>query len=100
MSFGRQADEPKMSSKRAPNEPKMRNFWPKKPFSAHFRLISGSSVFGGRPWRGSVKIEPGFFFQVFFFDPKNPVKTRKKKPVKPGKTCWKMWRVRRKLGIW
>ena len=37
---------------------------------------------GGRPWRGSVKIEPGFF-QVFF---KNPEKTRLKRGKNPEKT--------------
>ena len=40
---------------------------------------------GGRPWRGSVKIEPGFF-PGFLKPGKNPVKTRKKPGKKSVKT--------------
>ena len=41
-----------------------------------WKIFSGTTK-KGRPWRGSVKIEPGFF-QVFSKPGKNPVKTRKK----------------------
>ena len=51
-------------------------------------LISGTAK-GGRPWRGSVKIEPGFV-QVFFSPEKNPVKTRKK-PVGKGGEYAESW---------
>ena len=37
--------------------------------------------------------------QVFSRFFKNPEKTRLKPGKNPEKTCWKMWRVRRKLGI-
>ena len=45
-------------------------------FGPIYRSLLSGTAKGGRPWRGSVKIEPGFF-QV--------LKTRKKKPVKPRK---------------
>ena len=77
-------------------------------------LRSGTAK-GGRPWRGSVIIEPGFF-QVFKKPGKSPVKTWKKpgffqvfkkpgkSPVKarkkPEKNLLEIWRERRKLGIW
>ena len=56
---------------------------------------------GGRPWRGSVKIEPGFF-QVFLKTRKNPVKTRKKTGkktrLKPGKSLLENVESTQKVG--
>ena len=69
-------------------------------------IIFSGTAKGGRPWRGSVKIEPGFFsgfFSRFFKNPeknpvqfsgkncgKNPVKTRKK-PVGKGGEYAESW---------
>ena len=49
------------------------------------RVLKSGTAKGGRPWRGSVKIEPGFF-QVSFENPeKNPVKNPEKNLVKTRK---------------
>ena len=49
---------------------------------------------GGRPWRGSVKIEPGFFSRFF----KNPEKNREKARLKPGKNLLENVESTQKVG--
>ena len=47
------------------NQHDQKKGWPGFPYGVRFHsvLLSGTAK-GGWPWRGSVKIEPGFF-QVF-----------------------------------
>ena len=56
------------------------------------RLRSGTAK-GGRPWRGSVKSEPGFF-QVKKKTGNNPVRARKK----PGKNLLEKVESTQKVG--